>query len=58
MRLQELITSTTKADVKIEMKRLNFKNNDENKYERNDGQKSSVLSLLFQADLEGSEAVW
>ena len=31
MRLQELITSTTKADVKIEMKRLNFKNNDENK---------------------------
>ena len=31
MRLQELITSTTRADVKIEMKRLNFKNNDENK---------------------------
>ena len=31
MRLKELITSTTKADVKIEMKRLNFKNNDENK---------------------------
>ena len=31
MRLQELITSTTKADVKIVMKRLNFKNNDENK---------------------------
>ena len=31
MRLQELVTSTTRADVKIEMKRLNFKNNDENK---------------------------
>ena len=31
MRLQELVTSSTQADVKIEIKRLNFNNNDENK---------------------------
>ena len=31
MRLQELITSITRADVKIIIKKLNFQNRDENK---------------------------
>ena len=31
MRLQELITSITRADVKIVIKKLNFQNRDENK---------------------------
>ena len=49
---QELITSTTKADVKIVMKRLNFKNHDDFRRILREVKKSGEIHIVLDCEVE------